>query len=114
MKRIAAFLAIALALSPAEAQLVGPVPVYAYLNITTDVTTVVKANPGVLHTVCVNTPVATETIQLYDNTAGSGTKMGLITEYASLPGCYLFDVRFFTGLTIVTGVAAGDITVSYQ
>lgn len=89
------------------------VSAYAYTNITTDATTTVKSGIGILHTICVNTPAATETIQIYDNTAGSGTKIGLITEFASVGGCFTFDVNFRTGLTIVTATAAGDITVSW-
>jgi hypothetical protein len=86
---------------------------YAYAHISTDATTVVKSAPGLLHTICVNTPVATETITIYDNTAASGTKIGVATLYASTNPCFLYDVYFTTGLTIVTATAAGDITVSY-
>ena len=86
----------------------------SYTNITTDATTVVKSGVGRLHTVCINTPAATETVQIYDNTAASGTKIGLVTEYASTTGCYTYDILFSTGLTIVTAVAAGDITVTWQ
>lgn len=84
-----------------------------YKNITTDATTVVKSGVGVLHTVCVNTPAATETITIYDNTAASGTKIATITLFASTNPCFLFDVAFSTGLTVVTATAAGDITVSF-
>lgn len=95
----------------------NPLPVagsYSYSNITTDATTTVKATAGLLHTICVNSPAATETVQIYDSLTATGTKIGLITEFASTNGCFTYDVRFSTGLTIVTGVAAGDLTVSYQ
>jgi hypothetical protein len=88
--------------------------VYAYANITTDATTTLKSVPGYLHTVCVNTPAATGTITLYDNTAASGTKIATITSYASVPGCFTFDVAFWTGLTIVTATAAPDVTISFR
>ena len=61
-----------------------------------------------------NTPAATGTITIYDNTAASGTKIGTITSYASLPQCFTYDVAFWIGLTIVTATAAPDITVSFR
>jgi hypothetical protein len=90
------------------------VAVYGFANITTDTTTALKTGPGYLHTVCINTPAATGTITIYDNTAGSGTKIGTITSYASLPGCFTYDVAFWNGLTIVTATAAPDVTVSFR
>jgi hypothetical protein len=51
---------------------------------------------------------------MYDSTAGSGTKIGTITSYASVPICYHYDVAFWNGLTIVTATAAPDITVSFR
>lgn len=86
---------------------------YAYNNITTDATTQVKSNPGLLHTICINTPAATETITIYDSLTGSGTKIGTVTLTAASNGCITYDVNFRIGLTIVTAVAAGDITVAY-
>jgi hypothetical protein len=91
-----------------------PAFVYSYANITTDTTTALKAGPGFLHNVCINTPAATGVVTLYDNTAGSGTKIGTITSYASVPVCYHYDVAFWNGLTIVTATAAPDITVSFR
>jgi hypothetical protein len=95
-----------------------PLPVqssYLYSNITTDTTTVVKSGAGVLHTVCFNTPLATEVTTIFDNTAASGTKIGTWTTPASpVASCILYDVAFTTGLTILTATAAGDITVSYR
>ena len=88
---------------------------FKYTNITTDTTTVVKASAGVLHTLTFNNPVATETVTLYDNTAGSGTKIGTVTVPASpQPVTLKYDVAFNTGLTVVTATATSDITVSYQ
>ena len=87
---------------------------YKYNHITTDTTTVVKSGAGVLHNICVNTPTATETVTIYDNTAASGTVIAVLTSYASVPGCAELDVVFTTGLTIVTATAAGDITVAYM
>jgi len=110
MRRILA-LCLALLAAPAGAQQ----SVFSYQNITTDATTVVKSGSGTLHAVCINTPAATGTITIYDNTAASGTKIGTITSYASAtPGCWTYDVQFWTGLTIVTAVAAPDVTVSWR
>lgn len=87
---------------------------YLYKHITTDATTVVKSVPGVLHTVCVSTPAATETVTIYDAKTAVAPIIAVLTSYASLPGCFTFDVVFNVGLTIVTATAAGDITVAYQ
>jgi hypothetical protein len=38
----------------------------------------------------------------------------LITEYSATPRCFTFDVAFWTGLTVVTATAAGDLTVSFR
>lgn len=89
------------------------ISVYKYKNITDQSTTTVKSGSGILHTICVNTPAATEIITIYDNTAGSGTKIGTATIYASTNPCLTYDVNFATGLTIVTATASSDITVSY-
>lgn len=109
-RRLAIFLLIVLSLGPAAAQQA----LYSYQNITTDATTTVKSGKGYLHTVCINTPAATGTVTIYDNTAGSGTKIGAITSYASLSGCYTYDVAFWTGLTVVTATAAPDVTVTFR
>lgn len=88
---------------------------YNFLNITGDATTVVKPSSGALHTLTFNNPVATETVTMYDNaTTGSGTKIGTITVPASpLPVTLHYDAAFVNGLTIVTGTATSDITVTY-
>jgi hypothetical protein len=87
---------------------------FQYQNITTDATTVIKSGPGYLHAVCINTPAPTGTITIFDNTTNSGTKIGTITSFASVGGCFIYDVAFWTGLTIVTATAAPDITVSFR
>jgi hypothetical protein len=85
---------------------------YSFTNITTDTTTTVKSGAGFLHTICVNTLAATGTATVYDNTAGSGTKIATIGTGTAI--CLIYDVAFATGLTIVTATAAADITVSYK
>lgn len=81
-----------------------------YTHITTATTTAIKSGPGVLHLISVNTGAA-GTATLYDNTAGSGTVIGIIDTTAAKD--VLLDVGFATGLTIVTA-GTSDITVSYK
>lgn len=89
---------------------------YSHTNITAaaPTTTVIRATPGILHTITFNKPTATAVVTVYDNTAASGTKIGTITIPASpMPVTLTYDARFETGLTIVTETAASDITVTY-
>lgn len=84
-----------------------------YLNIAGAATTVVKAAPGSLFYIVNNKPVSTATITIYDNTAGSGTKIGTITNSTVVTPYFLeYECRFATGLTIITS-GADDITVVY-
>lgn len=86
---------------------------YAFDNITTSATTLVKTGAGVLHSITVNTKgTVASTVVAYDNTAGSGTKIGTV-DSLNLSGTFTFDAAFSTGLTIVT-TGAPDITVSYS
>lgn len=88
---------------------------YSYTNINTAATTTPKSGVGVLHTICLNTITAASTAQIYDNTAASGTKIGLITQATGQqPGCLTYDVTFNTGLTIVTTSGTPDYTVSWR
>lgn len=84
---------------------------FTYNNIITNTTTTVKSGAGFLHSIVVNTTSA-GAVTIYDNTAGSGTKIG--TMKASIAeGTYIYDVSFATGLTIVTA-GASDLTISYR
>lgn len=89
---------------------------FNYTNITTATTTTVKSGSGFLNALIVNKGVATATITMYDNTAGSGTLIGVITFGAALlgdpPVQSKYEVNFTTGLTIVTS-GATDLTVSW-
>lgn len=88
---------------------------WSFQNITTSTTTTVKSGAGVLHIVNVNTlGTVASTTTVYDNTAGSGTKIATINSL-TLSGPFQYDIAFATGLTLVTtGTAAPDITVSYR
>jgi len=92
-----------------------PIPYqFSYNNITTNATTTVKSGAGILHLITVNTKGTATTATLYDNTAGSGTKIGTLnTTFAD--ATFTYDVGFSTGLTVVTaGTTAADLTVSYK
>jgi hypothetical protein len=86
------------------------------LNITDASTTVVRTGPGALMAIIVNAAVANGTITIYDNTAGSGTKIGTITYPATLlanHNVFPYFCKVTTGLTIVT-TGTADITVVYK
>lgn len=85
-------------------------PSYGFTNISTATTTAVKTGAGHLHSIVVGTTAA-GAITIYDNTSGSGTKIGTL-KASIVEGTYLFDCAFATGLTIVSA-AASDITVTY-
>lgn len=90
---------------------------YTSTNITAaaPTTTVVATGNGVLHTITLNTPVATSVITVYNNTAASGTKLATITVPANpQPVTLTYDMAFGIGLTITTATAASDITVSWS
>lgn len=87
---------------------------YSYQNLTGQATTVIRTGSGILHSIVFNKPVATATIVIYDNTSAAGTKIASITVPASpLPVVLNYDVAYTTGLTVVTGVADEDITVTF-
>lgn len=88
----------------------------AFLNITTATTTTVKTGAGVLVRIINNKKVLSGVITIYDNTAASGTKIGTITNPATLLDNQLqldYECIFSTGLTIVTS-AAEDLTIVYR
>jgi hypothetical protein len=87
----------------------------AYTNITAAATTVVKAGSGQLFCINLNNMAAAATMTIFDNTAGSGTKIGTYTQGAAAlvaPVSLYYDLKFNIGLTIVT-TGTNDITVSF-
>lgn len=87
---------------------------YNYLNITTTATTLVKSGAGILHKITFNNPAATGVITIYDSLTAAGTKVGTVTTSASpQPQELDYDIAFVNGLTIVTTVAAQDLTISF-
>ncbi len=86
----------------------------SYEYITTATTTQVKTGAGILHKIIVNTPVASSTIKLIDNSTGTTANIATITNTSDVkPYELIYDCRFATGLRIVTS-GADDITVVYQ
>lgn len=87
-----------------------------YLNITSATTTVVSTKKCKLHRIKVNKAVLSGVITIYDNTSAAGTKIGTITNPATLlhsQFTHEFGADTNIGLTIVTS-AAEDITVIYD
>ncbi|TCO87265.1 hypothetical protein EV701_123102 [Chthoniobacter flavus] len=82
-----------------------------YSNVSTATTTVCKSGSGVLERIIINTGASTSTVTVYDNTAGSGTKIA--TAATTAQGVLVYGCHFSTGLTIVTSSTA-DVTVVYR
>jgi len=90
------------------------VPFYNYANITSQATTLIKSGSGFLHSITFNKPTATGTVKIDDAITDTTPVIGTITTPASpQPNTVIYDVLFNNGLTIVTGTADQDITVSY-
>lgn len=82
-------------------------------------TTTVKSGAGTLYAITLNSAAtATNTTTIYDNTAGSGTIIGVpAVTTATVPTTLSYGpgLAFATGLTIVTATAnGGDMTVVYK
>lgn len=99
----------------------------SYLNITGNTTSVVKSGSGTLHGIMINHDYSGGTIEVFDNTAASGTTIatiqvgtpsgGLLSTSGKQPPQFLgpLGLEFTTGLTVKTsGSASNDITVLYQ
>jgi len=95
---------------------------YNYTHISTNTTTTIftpqtgnQASYALLHSVSINSKGASSnTVTIYDNTAGSGTVIAII-DGTSAQTTLFFDVRCYTGLTIVTATGTpADITVSWR
>ena len=71
----------------------------------------VKSGSGFLHAIIVNTTTA-GAITIYDNTAPSGTTIGLL-KASVVEGSYVYNVKFVTGLSVVTA-SNSNITISYR
>ncbi len=81
--------------------------------ITTQTTTLVATGRGVLHSVTLNKPTATGTIELDDAVTNTNAFAIITTPTSPQPVTLRYDVIFNTGLSVTTGTANQDITVSY-
>lgn len=87
---------------------------YSFLGITGQATTLVKTGAGILHTITFNKPTATAVITVYDALSATSTKIATITVPSSpMPVTLTYDASFSVGLTVVTGTADSDITVTF-
>lgn len=85
----------------------------SFKYIATATTTACKSGAGVLVGVVINTGGASSVCTLYDNTAGSGTKIAVINTAAQ--GSLIYGLQFTTGLTAVTATGTpADITIIYR
>ena len=88
---------------------------WSYTNLAALATTTIKSGPGRLKSITINTAGASSnTVTVYDNTAGSGDTIATIDGTAAEQTLDYGGVEFTTGLTVViaTGTAA-DITVTW-
>lgn len=99
----------------------------SFRNVIGNATTTVKSGAGILHMVILNNNATNGSAVIYDNTAGSGTKMftfnigspsGGLLSTSGQPGPFStgpLGLEFSTGLTIVTsGSTSNDITLIYR
>lgn len=90
---------------------------HSFKNIASNATTTVKSGTGRLVALVFNKAGASSnTATLYDNTAGSGTKIATLdTTTVVAPVAVNYNLQFDTGLTVVTATGtAADITVVYD
>ena len=82
--------------------------------------TLVRTGVGVLHTIVVNGLTTAGDATIYDNTAESGTIIGILhlnpaTSVSVQPITFLYDCKFSTGLYIgYDGTLVADLTVTYN
>ena len=74
----------------------------------------IATGAGLLHTVVVG-PAATGTLQIFDNITAVGTVIvGPYTFVAGNPFTLYLDALFSTGLSMIIGVAASDVTLCFR
>ena len=83
-----------------------------FLNIAGAATTIVKSGSGSLKSVIIN-QAAAGTITIYDNVAGSGTKIAAFKASVT-EGTYVFNCVVGIGITVVTANASSDVTITYD
>jgi hypothetical protein len=96
----------------------SPLGGYNYTHIAAgQATTTVKSSSGFLHAIVFGgAATATNVTTIYDNTAASGTVIGIPAATAvTFPNTVVYDIGFATGLTVSTTTANGcDMTVIWK
>lgn len=83
-------------------------------RIATATTTTLRTGAGVLRSISVGL-IASCSIAVYDNTAGSGTLIhGITVPPLGQPFTLLYDRTFDTGLTLVTTGGTLDVHVTWD
>lgn len=79
-------------------------------------TTVIKSGAGTCASIVINTLGVANTLTVYDNTAGSGTKLATINTAAAVAGIpFTYGAAMSTGITCVSAGGTGaDYTVTYR
>lgn len=87
---------------------------YKTAHITGQATTLIKTGAGFLHSITFNKPTATGTVTIDDALTATTPTLAIVTTPASpMPVTLTYDIPFAIGLTIVTGTADQDLTISY-
>jgi len=76
-------------------------------------THILKRGAGTLQKIIFNNTLGTS-ITIYDNTAASGTVIGIITTTTAAVGVWEYNAPFSTGLTLVTVGNNLDATIVYE
>ncbi len=85
-----------------------------FKNLNANATTTLVSGPGTLVAVNINTKgAASNVMDIYDNTAGSGTKIAHF-DTTIQPQSFYLECSFAVGLTVVIGTGtAADVTLTY-
>jgi hypothetical protein len=83
---------------------------YSYTHITTNTTTNIKTQSGILNTITINNPGTAWVLTVND-----GASVIAVITAAAAQSTLVFECSFITGLSIVTtGTTPGDVTVTWQ
>lgn len=86
----------------------------SYLHVIAD--TQVKASPGALHTLTINSCGTAGTLTLYDDPAEAGDVIAaIVIPITQIPVTLTYDIEFTTALYVgYDGTLVADITISYR
>lgn len=86
-----------------------------YRNITGPLgATVLKYGPGCLHKIVINAPINGATVSVYDALTATNPIALITYPNGTSPGAFVYDLDFYTGLTVVTTGAAQNVTIVYE